>query len=222
MVDPQPITYTPQFEAPTWRDHVDLASAGAPNGFNAQFRSLQAEFGVLKGVVQQLNTAISSLIQAQNGIRALITSADTTVDAANNTVNTANNTVNTANSTIDKANNTVNAAMQIAKNQPPPASLNVTVNHSGDYTARCLVSYDDLLGQRQNLPSGNLYKGATWSAKVPGGAKNVHISCEEDTDMDDQRVKTILDRDLPIPLPQPITKTIETSGIATDMKFNIT
>src|SRR5689334_16197288 len=122
VADPQPITYTPQFQAPTWKDHVDLASAGAPNGFNAQFRSLQAEFGVLKDVVQQLNTAISSLIQAQNGVRALITSANTTVDAANNIFNTANTTINTANTTINTANSTVNQAMQTAKNQPPPAS----------------------------------------------------------------------------------------------------
>lgn len=215
MVGPQPTTYTPQFQAQTWRDHVDLASAGAPNGFNAQFRALQAEFNVLKGVVQQLNTAISGLAQAQDGIRELIASANTTADAANNTVNTANNTVNTANSTIGTANSTITQAMQIATNQPPPAWLTVTVNHKGDYTARCVVSYDDLLGQRQNLASGNLYQGITWSPKVPGGAKNVHIHCEEDTGLVDQPVKTILEQDLPTPLTPPVMKTISTWGTIT-------
>lgn len=226
MVDPQPITYTPityapQFQAPDWHDNVDLVSAGALNGFNAQFRSLQAELNVLKGVVQQVNTAIDTINQALSSIGASIISANNIVDAANTTVNTANATVNMANNTIGTpkdtagtatAYGTINEANQIIKNWPTPAWLTVTVNHRGDYTARCLVSYDDLLGQHQSVPSGNLYQGATWSAKVPGGAKNVHIHCEEDTDLVDQPVKTILEQDLPIPLPQPGTKTINIGG----------
>lgn len=221
MVDPQPITYAPQFQAPDWHDNVDLVSAGALNGVNAQFRSLQAELNVLKGVVQQVSTAISSINQALSSIGAAITSANTTVDAANNTINMANSAVSTANSTIGipqdpagiaTAYGTINEANQIVKSWPSPAWLNVTVNQRGNYTARCLVSYDDLLGQHQSVPSSNLYQGATWSAKVPGGAKNVHIHCEEDTDLADRPVKMILEQDLPIPLPQPSTQTINIGG----------
>ncbi|MGH2507302.1 MAG: hypothetical protein ACRDHZ_07840 [Ktedonobacteraceae bacterium] len=54
------ITYTPQYQSPTWSDNVDFVSAEGPGGFNAHFQSLQAELTTLSSIVKQLSDAILS------------------------------------------------------------------------------------------------------------------------------------------------------------------
>ena len=68
MADPPPITYTPQFQPPTWQDNVDLVWFEGPNGFDAQFKSLRKELDVLSGVVKQLSDTITSVSQTANSM----------------------------------------------------------------------------------------------------------------------------------------------------------
>jgi hypothetical protein len=223
MVAPQPttytpITYTPQFQAPVWQDNVDLVLAGGPNGFNTQFKSLQAEFDMLKGIVQQLNTTISTSTQVLNDIVALVTQANTTSDAANKTANAAIATANAAIATANAAIATAMKAIQAVNNLPPLASLTVNVNQKGVYAAECSVSYDDRMGQPQKVWSPRLYVNNQWSAIVPGGAKNIRVFGKRVPLIE----PTIFDQGLSSPLPQASTSTIYLSGTKTNPTFNIT
>jgi hypothetical protein len=59
-----PITYKRVFTHREWVDNVDRVQAGGDNGFNERFHALEAEFELVSGVVQQIDTAIGSLGQA--------------------------------------------------------------------------------------------------------------------------------------------------------------
>lgn len=222
MADPQPITYTPQFQAPIWQDNVDLVTAGGPNGFNAQFKSLQAEFNVINGIVQQVNTVINTFIQTLNNIEATVTSASTTAYTANTTANAAITAARTAIAAANAAIATAKKAIQAVNNLPPLASLTVTVHHSGAYVAHCKVTYVDLAGQSQSQETGNFLAGTSWTAIVPGGSKSIHLSCEEYTGLAWNPVNKFVDQDLTSPLPQPITTTIGLAGSKISPTCNIT
>lgn len=217
-----PITYTAQFRAPVWQDNVDLVSAGGPNGFNAQFKSLQAEFNAFNGIVQQLNTAISNFVQVQHNIEALVASASTTAYTANTTANAAIATANTAIATAKTAIATARQAIQAVNNLPPLASLTIRVNHSGGYVARCTVTCIDHIGQPWSQSSGNLWAPTSWTAIVPGGGKNIHLACEEDTGLVWNPVNKFVAKDFDGPLPQPITTTISLAGSKIAPTYNVT
>jgi prophage DNA circulation protein len=178
MVDPQSITYASQFQAPDWHDNVDLVSAGAPNGVNAQFRNLQAELNTLKGVVQQLSTAISSINQALSAMGAAVISANATVDATNNTINTANNTISTANSTIGTANDSAGAATAygtcMAEREGQPAGkLHRTL--FGNLQRPPGTTSE--LSERQSLSGGNMVsEGAGWGQECAYPLRGGHES----------------------------------------------
>jgi hypothetical protein len=59
-----PISYTRAFQhSPEWIDNVDRVQAGGDNGFNARFHAVEAEFDSIETVVQDIDSAISSLGQ---------------------------------------------------------------------------------------------------------------------------------------------------------------
>lgn len=75
------ITYTPQFQAPTWHDSIDLIAAQGPRGFNAQFQSLQAELVNLSDIVKQLNDALVSLNQGAQTSNSAVQALQTALRA---------------------------------------------------------------------------------------------------------------------------------------------
>ena len=218
MAATQPITYTPQFQPPSWQDNVDLVAAAGPNGFNVQFQSLRAELDVLSAIVAQLSTTIITLSQTLNSTQLTANNAlqnantaNSTANTANSTANTANSTANTANSTSTNALNTANAAkatadaaMQTANTWQPAITFNV--HNQGGYVAWCNVDYNDLFGQPHHLDGGHFPIGRGCSLQTSAGATNVHIACGADGGT------TILDVTLPNPSVQNTTKNIHLYG----------
>ena len=57
------IVFTRQFTHDDWIDNEDVVQAGGGKGFNKRFHDLETEFDRISQVVQQVDTAISSLGQ---------------------------------------------------------------------------------------------------------------------------------------------------------------
>ncbi len=82
----------------------------------------------------------------------------------------------------------------------------VTVHNQGGYVARSTVEWD-LGGQHQSQSSGNFLLGQTYSAGVPAGATNIHVTCEDATGLVWDPWKTILDKTYPSPSQKTFTLT---------------
>ena len=58
------VNYAPEFTHTDWIDNVDRVQAAGSNGFNARFHAIEAEFGRLSEVIDQVRQALEKLAQA--------------------------------------------------------------------------------------------------------------------------------------------------------------
>lgn len=69
------VSFTPTFTHTPWVDNRDRVQASGPNGFNVRFAALQADLGILSGVVQQIGTVLDTLEAGPGAQTRVVTQA---------------------------------------------------------------------------------------------------------------------------------------------------